>query len=93
MTAGHHFLFSQFNTLPKVGWQIDPFGHSNANSIIHFSMGFDSQFFARVDYKDKERRMRDKDLELIHVPENKYPIFTHITYFHYSNPPGYDFDV
>ena len=37
--------------------------------------------------------MKEKDLELIHVPENKYPIFTHITYYHYSNPPGYDFDV
>ncbi len=30
MTLGHKFLLENFNYVPTVGWQVDPFGHSNA---------------------------------------------------------------
>lgn len=35
---------------PRIGWHIDPFGHSNANASLFAEMGFDELFFARADY-------------------------------------------
>jgi len=27
---GHQFLLQEFGVVPTIGWQIDPFGHANA---------------------------------------------------------------
>ena len=53
MMHGHQFLLKEFNYVPKVGWHIDPFGHSNANARLFAEMGFDAYFFSRIDYLDK----------------------------------------
>ena len=53
MMAGHDFVYKEFGVRPRVGWQIDPFGHSNANARLFAEMGFDAFFFARLDYQDK----------------------------------------
>lgn len=50
MMAGHDFVMKEFGVRPRVGWQIDPFGHSNANARLFAEMGFDAFFFARIDY-------------------------------------------
>lgn len=60
-------------------------------------MGFDAWFFARIDYKDKEKRLNDKELEFVWRPStehlgNDVQIFTHTLYAHYSAPHGFDFD-
>lgn len=33
-TLGHHALKTQFNTTPRAGWQIDPFGHSAVQAYL-----------------------------------------------------------
>lgn len=50
---------------PNIGWQIDPFGHSNEMASIFSQLGYEAVFFARLDYRDKDRRKDDKALELI----------------------------
>ena len=50
---------------PRVGWQIDPFGHSRENARLFHWMGFDGLFFARNDYRDKEQRIINKTLDMI----------------------------
>jgi alpha-mannosidase len=44
-TLGHAFLKRELDYTPKVGWQIDPFGHSNTHAWFSSEFGFDALFF------------------------------------------------
>lgn len=33
-TLGHQFIKDNFGQLPRVGWQIDPFGHSSVQAYL-----------------------------------------------------------
>lgn len=65
------FIFRKLNDTfgtcgqPKVGWQIDPFGHSRETASIMAQLGFDGLFFARLDYQDKDVRLKAKTMEMI----------------------------
>ena len=50
---------------PKIGWQIDPFGHSREQASMFAQMGFDGLLFGRLDYEDKSKRMKSQTPELI----------------------------
>ena len=54
MMVGHEFLLKEFGDKPRMGWHVDPFGHSAANTRLFADMGFDAWMFARLDYQDKE---------------------------------------
>ncbi|KAI9114327.1 hypothetical protein K1719_014555 [Acacia pycnantha] len=65
-TLGHRFLKQEFNVTPRIGWQIDPFGHSAVQAyLLSAEVGFDSLFFARIDYQDRAKRKDDKSLEVV----------------------------
>ena len=66
-TIGLHFLNETFGECgrPRVGWQIDPFGHSREQASLFTKMGFDGLFFARLDYRDKWKRLFNKTMEMI----------------------------
>ena len=57
MKIGLDFLEEEFGVRPRVGWHIDPFGHSNANPRLFAEMGFDAWVFSRLDYEDREYLM------------------------------------
>ncbi len=57
MMVGHEFLEKEFGYRPRFAWSIDPFGHSNDHPRLLADMGFDGQFYARLDYEDKEKRL------------------------------------
>ena len=50
MWLGHEFLMREFGVKPRIGWHIDPFGHSSANPRLFADMGFDAWMFARLDH-------------------------------------------
>ena len=50
MMIGHNWVKEIFGVKPRIGWQIDPFGHSNTNARIFSEIGFDAMFIARLDY-------------------------------------------
>lgn len=50
---------------PRVGWQIDPFGHSREMASMFAQMGFDGMFFGRLDYQDKDERLMTQKPEMI----------------------------
>lgn len=96
MQKGHKFLLEEFGIQPKVGWHIDPFGHSNAQAALFSRMGFDSWYVCRIDYRDKTKRREDKNLEFLWTPfvddsKDKDSIFTHVTYDMYWGIPNFYF--
>ncbi|TKY73710.1 Alpha-mannosidase protein [Spatholobus suberectus] len=65
-TLGHQFLKEEFGVTPRIGWQIDPFGHSAVQAyLLGAEVGFDSLFFARIDYQDRAKRKDEKTLEVV----------------------------
>lgn len=65
-TLGHRFLKQEFGLTPRIGWQIDPFGHSAVQAyLLGAEVGFDSFFFGRIDYQDRAKRKKEKSLEVI----------------------------
>ena len=59
MMIGHDFVMKEFGVRPRVGWQVDPYGHSNSNARLFAEMGFDAFMFGRLDYQDKQNRLEN----------------------------------
>lgn len=99
MTWGLRRLNDSFGScgVPKVAWQIDPFGHSREQGSLFAQMYFDGLFFGRLDYQDKDLRLQTKTMEHIwEASANLGPsahLFTGALYNNYSPPPGFCFDL
>ncbi|KYN17373.1 Lysosomal alpha-mannosidase [Trachymyrmex cornetzi] len=82
---------------PRIGWQIDPFGHSREQASLFAQMGFDGMLFGRIDYQDKEKRLRNKTMEFVWKSSpnlgKRADLFTTAMFNTYSPPPGFCFDV
>lgn len=50
---------------PKIGWQIDPFGHSREQASIFSQLGYDGFYFARLDYRDRDKRKSEGNMDLL----------------------------
>lgn len=61
----NNFIFPGSCGVPRIGWQIDPFGHSREQAALFAQMGFDALFFARIDDADRARRIRDKEMQVL----------------------------
>ncbi|BAT84840.1 hypothetical protein VIGAN_04230300 [Vigna angularis var. angularis] len=97
-TLGHQFIKEEFGKVPRVGWQIDPFGHSAVQAyLLGAELGFDSLFFARIDYQDRAKRLKEKTLEVIWQGckslGSSSQIFTGIFPRHYDPPDGFTFEI
>ncbi|XP_038696356.1 alpha-mannosidase At3g26720-like isoform X2 [Tripterygium wilfordii] len=97
-TLGHKFIKDEFGQTPRVGWQIDPFGHSAVQAyLLGAELGFDSLFFARIDYQDRAKRLAEKALEVVWQGSKSLgstsQIFTGITPRHYDPPDGFTFEI
>ena len=84
---GNQFIFEEFNVRVKIGWYLDPFGHSAANAYIYNKLGYEYLFINRIDFQHLEQRIENGSLEFFWKP-NKYTndkVFTHIFPLHYGN--------
>lgn len=93
---GHQLLMDEFGITPRIGWQIDPFGHSaTQGSLLSQGVGFDALYFARIDYQDYGKRKKNKDLEFIWRSSKSRgktaQIFTGEIIDHYCSPGKFDF--
>ena len=97
MTRGHQFLKETFGVTPTVGWQVDPFGHSNTMMSLFGQMGYSSVFFARMDYQDYDLRKNETRLQFVWRPSkslgSESDIFTHQMWdTTYCYPSGFNFE-
>ena len=55
---GHRYLVKEFGNkaVPRIGWQIDPFGHSRGTAALFAWDCMDAVVIDRVPYWDKVRR-------------------------------------
>lgn len=98
MTLGHRRLNDIFGvcSTPRIGWQIDPFGHSREQASLFSQMGFDAVFFGRIDWEDKTLREKEKRMEFIWKSSSDLgrssDLFTGILPNGYGYPNGFCFD-
>ncbi|CAF1622827.1 unnamed protein product [Rotaria magnacalcarata] len=98
-SLGAEFLRDQFGECarPKIGWQIDPFGHSREQASLFAQMGFDGLFFGRADYQDIDRRTQTKTRELIWKAsanlDRRSWLFTGVLPNGYSPPGSFCYDI
>ena len=99
MTHGHRWLNQTFGScaIPKIGWQIDPFGHSREFASIVSQMAFDGLFLGRIDFQDKEQREATQTLEMIWKASpslgSKGDIFTSVLPNVYWPPTGFCWEI
>ena len=58
---------------PHGAWQIDPFGHSKGNAELFALMGYDSVYFARMDYQEYNQRAKDQETEMVWRGNDDFP--------------------
>ncbi|XP_035261901.1 lysosomal alpha-mannosidase [Anguilla anguilla] len=99
MTLGLRFLNDTFGPCgrPRVAWHIDPFGHAREHASMFAQMGYDGLFFGRLDYRDKARRMKEKDMEMVwRASDSLAPptadLFTGVLPNGYNPPEGFCWD-
>ncbi|KAL2505523.1 Glycosyl hydrolase family 38 protein [Abeliophyllum distichum] len=97
-TQGHHFIKQEFGVTPRIGWQIDPFGHSAVQAyLLGAEIGFDSLFFGRIDYQDRAKRKNEKSLEVVWRGSkslgSSVQIFAGAFPENYEPPSGFYFEV
>jgi len=89
MRLGMQFLKNEFDYVPKTAWFLDPFGHSLTNAYLMKKLGFQNLVIVRIDYRDKENRKKNQEMEFLWKPyssidNGKSELLTHITWAHYS---------
>eukprot|EP00245_Coleochaete_scutata_P006046 TRINITY_DN20159_c0_g1_i1.p1 TRINITY_DN20159_c0_g1~~TRINITY_DN20159_c0_g1_i1.p1 ORF type:complete len:1052 (-),score=194.38 TRINITY_DN20159_c0_g1_i1:847-4002(-) len=99
-TLGHRYIREQFgkDAAPRIGWQIDPFGHSSTQaSLLSAEVGFDGLFFARADYADITKRRKEQSMEFVWRASPSMgasqEVFTGIFNQHYHAPTGFLFEL
>jgi len=98
-TSGHSFLKSELDFIPKIGWQLDPFGPSSTQaSLLTSEAGFNALYFGRIDYQDLKQRQNTQNCEGIWdaSANNGDRIFWYLTGSfsgNYGAPYGFCFDL
>ena len=98
MTYGLNLVEETFGSdaRPRIAWHIDPFGHSSEQASIFAQMSFDGLFFGRIDYADKNLRLKQQTMEMVWRGSRNLgqdsDIFTGVLYNGYNPPKGFCYD-
>ena len=87
MTEGLIFLNTTLGVRPRVGWHIDPFGHSSFTPELFSRLNYDMFVLNRIPDPIKQDMKQNRDLEF-HWRNSLFnrTIFAHVLDSHYSTP-------
>ncbi|CAG9323240.1 MAN2A2_5 [Blepharisma stoltei] len=90
LETGHQYLNKEFGiTKVRVGWQIDPFGHSALTPSLWSKFGYEFLVTNRINVGLRDELRRDGNIEFLWEGVNfghNESIFTHNLYDHYDPP-------
>ena len=96
MMIGHEFIQKEFGVTPKIGWDLDTFGHSDTNTRLFAEMGFDAMFFSRIDHQERDEwsKKESRHMKYLWRPSKKhfgdqYQILTSVFKTDYCFPEGF----
>jgi hypothetical protein len=98
MTSGHHFLSKEFGSsaIPRIGWQIDPFGLSQVTASLFSNMCFDANVAWRVKGDQRRDFLEKKMLEFIwrgsSSLERSSDLLLHLLPWSYASPSEFLFE-
>ncbi|XP_063446500.1 lysosomal alpha-mannosidase-like isoform X2 [Mytilus trossulus] len=98
-TLGLRFLSENFAECgrPRTAWQVDPFGHSREQASLFAQLGYDSLFFGRLDYQDKNKRLNESNMEFVWKGSpnslgETANLFTGVLFNGYGPPGGFNWN-
>jgi len=56
---GHSWLKDEFGLSPRIGWNLDAFGHTESEAGIFHDLGFEALFFSRLTGDDLDNRFKN----------------------------------
>ena len=87
MTEGLFFLNGTLGVRPRVGWHIDPFGHSSFTPELFSLLAYDAFVLNRIPDPVKQEMKKNKGLEFRwQNPHSNHTIFAHVLDSHYATP-------
>ena len=87
MTEGLVFLNETLGVRPRIGWHIDPFGHSSFTPQLFSLLHYDMFVLNRIPDSIKQDMKQSRGLEFLwHNPHFNRTIFAHVLDSHYSTP-------
>eukprot|EP00937_MAST-01D_sp_MAST-1D-sp2_P005627 g5627.t1 len=99
---GMRFLVREFGAehRPRVGWSVDPFGHSHAYGAMQAQLGLHAFVVGRIDFQEKAARFATRAMETVWRPRgpaanrSRYDVLTHVLdpIQFYGYPPGFNFE-
>eukprot|EP00347_Sterkiella_histriomuscorum_P016349 403353533 len=97
MMHGQKFLYDTFQVKPRIGWQIDPFGHSATNARLFAEMGFDAMFTSRIDFQERAKRVEEQSMTFLWRPQFKHlgkssQILHHVLPYDYCSLDYFGYD-
>eukprot|EP01116_Phalansterium_solitarium_P016044 TRINITY_DN3630_c0_g2_i1.p1 TRINITY_DN3630_c0_g2~~TRINITY_DN3630_c0_g2_i1.p1 ORF type:complete len:1254 (-),score=450.47 TRINITY_DN3630_c0_g2_i1:473-4234(-) len=96
ITEGHEYLLKHFNTRPRIGWQVDPFGHSSLTPTVFQRIGYEALVINRIHHMMKGSFKDSKHMEFVWRGSptlgETSEIFTHVLHTHYAAPIGFDWE-
>lgn len=95
ITEGHDYILKNFGVRPRIGWQIDPFGHSAATPQVFREIGLEAMVINRIHFSLKADLKAQSGMEFLWKPsqtQSSVVMPTHVLHTHYSAPKGFDFE-